>query len=214
MTDKLVIFDWDGTLMDSVARIVDCWQRAAAELELEHLSADTVKGVIGLSVEAAIDTLYPGLDATTADRFKDRYRDWYLNLSEVETPLFSDAESTLVGLQQRGFTLAVATGKGRQGLDRVLDASGLGHYFAATITPTEAASKPDPQMINQLRQRLGVEAQHTYMVGDAGFDLAMANNADVNGIGVSFGAASVEKLLEYRPIKVVDSLTDLLTVLD
>ncbi|USD36357.1 HAD-IA family hydrolase [Ferrimonas sp. SCSIO 43195] len=210
---QMVIFDWDGTLMDSVDRIVDSWQRAATELALRVPDGEEVRSIIGLSIDAAIEALTPELDSQQNQAFQHQYRQWYLQRSQVETPLFDGAEELLHTLKRRGYQLAVATGKGRPGLERVLAQSGLGALFDASRTPTEAASKPNPEMILQLCQQLRCDPAAAVMVGDALFDLEMANRAGAVGVGVSYGASSVAKLQQAAPRAIIHHPMELMDVL-
>ncbi|WP_028108838.1 HAD-IA family hydrolase [Ferrimonas futtsuensis] len=209
----LVIFDWDGTLMDSVDRIVDSWQRACGELSMAVNCAESVRSIIGLSIESAIDTLVPEMDPQRVEPFIQAYRSWYLERSDVPTPLFDGAEALLHELKGQGYRLAVATGKGRPGLERVLDASGLRPLFDASRTPTEAASKPHPEMILQLCGELNCQPGRAMMVGDALFDLEMANRAGAIGVGVSYGAGSVDVLRSASPKGIIHHPMELLELL-
>ncbi|TKB48304.1 HAD family hydrolase [Ferrimonas sediminicola] len=209
----LVIFDWDGTLMDSVDRIVDSWQRACAELSMTVNCAESVRSIIGLSIESAVAALIPDLPPERLEPFVRTYRSWYLERSDVPTPLFDGAEPLLHELKGRGYRLAVATGKGRPGLERVLDASGLRPLFDASRTPTEAASKPHPDMILQLCTELDCQPNRAVMVGDALFDLEMANRAGAIGVGVSYGAGSEDVLRSASPKGIIHHPMELLNLL-
>ena len=153
---QLLIFDWDGTLMDSVARIVSCMQQAARDCQLPVPADAAVRDIIGLSLRVAIPRLFPGLTVEMLDLCIDRYREHYLYLDSTPTPLFPGVAEQLACWHAAGYQLAVATGKARAGLERVLDETGLGHLFAARRGADEALSKPDPLMLQQLLEELDV----------------------------------------------------------
>ena len=207
---KLAIFDWDGTIMDSVARIVESMQGAALRAKLPMPSEQAVKDIIGLSLAPAFEQLFGLLSQEQVDLMVELYREEYLDTKYSDTPVFDDIEQVLETLVQRGYTLAVATGKSRAGLDRLFKASGLGRFFNDSITADEANSKPDAQMIERLMTRLGVEQDVTVMIGDSILDMTMANNAGVKGIGVSYGAHTVEVLAQAKPAAIVAAPIELL----
>ncbi|MCK5383179.1 MAG: HAD-IA family hydrolase, partial [Gammaproteobacteria bacterium] len=161
---KFIVFDWDGTLMDSEAQIVSCIHAAIADLDLEPMSNDTVSNIIGLGLREAIDALVPGRDQQFHQAFVDAYRThWFQSESSV---LFDGVRATLDAVRESNFLLGVATGKARRGLDRVLNDTGLTAYFHATRCADEAPSKPHPQMLLDLMAALDVLPEETIMVGD------------------------------------------------
>ncbi|MGZ9898062.1 HAD-IA family hydrolase [Shewanella gaetbuli] len=204
----LVIFDWDGTLMDSIGSIVACMQSAARDLALNIPSERAIRDLIGLSLPKIMHILF-GSDTQLHEKVVERYRFHYLSANTV-SPLFDGAETLLQQLKDNGYTLAIATGKARPGLERVLNASGMGHYFAATRCADETESKPHPLMINSLLEQFNVPVDRAVMIGDSVHDLNMANNAGVAGIGVSYGANLVEQLHEAKPLAIVDEVSELL----
>jgi phosphoglycolate phosphatase len=155
---RLLIFDWDGTLMDSESRIIDCLASAIRDLELAEHPDCALSNVIGLSLTEAFLNLYPEATAEEVDNLILRYRHYYLQASQVPTPMFPGAVETLHQLRDAGYQLAVATGKGRTGLARVLEYTGLATLFDATRCSDETASKPDPEMVLQLLDELDVPA--------------------------------------------------------
>lgn len=204
----LVIFDWDGTLMDSVAKIVTSLQTTAKELSIEVPSEQAVRDIIGLSMQKVLPILfgnYPHQHAAILAGYKRHY----LTLEAIPSPLFSGIETLLKQLSEAGVLLAIATGKGRGGLERVLAATGIGHYFCATRTADEAQSKPHPEMILSLLSELNIPAHRAVMIGDSVLDLTMANNAGVQSIGVSYGAHSEAQLQPKQPKAVVHCATQL-----
>jgi phosphoglycolate phosphatase len=210
MKYKLVIFDWDGTIMDSVSRIVSCVKSVQRRAQLPLSSEQAIKDIIGLSLDKALLALYPGLSGQQLCRMIEVYREEYIENDVTPTPIFDQLESLLIELKQHGVKMAVATGKGRTGLNRVIAVSGLSHYFCDTVCASEANSKPDPQMINMLINRVGISRSDVVMVGDSTLDMSMARQAGVDAIGVTYGAHTREVLAQHDPIAIVDSAAALL----
>lgn len=207
---RLYIFDWDGTLSDSVGRIVTCLRRAAQDLDLEDLGDGAFSDVIGLGLPQAIARLYPGLDGNEAERFRAGYAAHFIAEDIAPSSLFPKALDVLEELRARGNQIAVATGKSRRGLDRVLAAMGMERFFHATRCADEAASKPDPRMVLEIIEELGAVVEHTVVVGDSEYDMEMARRAGALGIGVSYGVHSPERLARHRPSLIVGCLSELL----
>ncbi len=206
---RLLIFDWDGTLMDSQSHIVASMQAAMADLGLEMLDARTISDIIGLGMREALLALFPERpDAAFFTAFTDRYRQHYFRPDAPQT-LFADAEVTLKTLRQEGYLLAVATGKGRHGLNKVLTETGLGALFDAHRCAEETASKPDPKMVHEILHTLAVAAEDALMIGDSEYDLQMAHNAGIDSIAVTYGVHETERLLRYDPLTCLDRLGDL-----
>ena len=205
---RLIIFDWDGTLMDSETQIVHAMSAAIDELGLQKRSIDQCRNIIGLGLKEAIDALYPGRDEAFRQQFVECYRHhWFSNTQSSE--LFPGARETLHLLKESGFVLAVATGKGRTGLDKVLLATELEAVFSATRCSDEAQSKPHPQMLLEILQELDIEPHQALMVGDTEYDLSMAMGAGVAPIAVSYGVHERERLLEYQPLACLDNISEL-----
>jgi phosphoglycolate phosphatase len=204
-----IVFDWDGTLMDSVGRIVRCLQLARAEIGAGPRSDEEMRDIIGLGVREATLTLYPGADDAFVAAFTQAYRRFYLEIDVTPTPLFEGAEAVLSELAARGYLLGIATGKSRRGLDEALEASGLKRFFDATATADEHPSKPHPAMLEDVLGRLGVNPDDAVMVGDSIFDLEMANNLAVRGIGITHGVHDAQRLQCYRPAALIRSLFEL-----
>jgi len=203
---RLIVFDWDGTLMDSEARIVDAMRRALVETGLEVPPRERLRAVIGLGLMEAVAALLPREDRTTHARVADRYRTHYLAADGVPTPLFPGAREAVETLHRRGHRLAVATGKSRRGLARSLDESGLGGLFQATRCADETCSKPHPRMLLELMEACAVGPEETLMVGDTEFDLEMACRAGVASVGVTWGVHPPERLRRQAPLTILDSL--------
>lgn len=204
----LIVFDWDGTLMDSTAAIVKSIQAAAADLGLPIPDREAAAYVIGLGLREAMESVVPGLDPQYYPRMVERYRHHYL-IKSHELSLFDGVRDMLDELSQRGHFLAVATGKSRMGLNRVLEETRLGGYFHATRCADETFSKPHPAMLNELTHELGQEMERTVMIGDTTHDLLMAANAGASGIAVRYGAHPEEELLLHRPIFTAESVVQL-----
>lgn len=200
----LIVFDWDGTLMDSTAHIVRSLQGACAELGLPVPPRERASHVIGLGLVDAMRYVCPGLEANRYQDMVEAYRHHYLAGDEV-IELFSGVREGLAELKASGVFLAVATGKSRAGLNRALASTGLGEIFDATRTVDECHSKPHPAMLVELTDQLGVENQRTLMVGDTTHDLQMALNASTHSAGVSYGAHPIDQLETCRPLGIFDS---------
>ncbi len=209
---RLLVFDWDGTLMDSEARIVSCMDAAIADLGLAPLPRERVRDIIGLGLREALERLLPGQDETHCAHLVERYRHHYLNGEIPE--LFAGVADTLHRLHARGLLLAVATGKGRHGLDKVLDATGLRHLFAASRCADETFSKPHPRMLLELMEETGVERQQALMIGDTEFDMEMANRAGVGPVAVCCGVHPRERLMAHQPLVCLADITGLPEWLD
>ncbi len=206
---KAVIFDWDGTLMDSEARIVNSIQAAAKVCGLPVLSDYDSKQIIGLSFELAILGLYPNAEQSQVIAMGEAYTQHFLEDCKVPMQAFDGAESLLFNLRQHGLKLAIATGKSRKGLDQVLGECGFGVYFDMTRTPVESASKPNPLMLDQILTELGLSVDEVVMIGDTTFDMEMAQNIGMDRIALSHGVHQMELLAEYNPVAQLDSLQEL-----
>ncbi len=211
-SDKsLMIFDWDGTLMDSIGLIVES-MHIAGEAHGFDTTDDAVKVIIGLSLMKGIDILYPKASDTQKQDIQHSYVAHYVANSHC-TPFFDSIEHMLKTLQQRGKILAVATGKKRQGLDRVLDASNSHHYFAITRSTDESGSKPDPQMLSDILNHTRQHVSDAVFIGDSIYDIQMANALGMMSIAVNYGAASSSTLAEQNPTYQVDSPQELAEIL-
>ena len=206
---RLLVFDWDGTLADSEQRIVAAARAAIATLGLPGRSREQIRGIIGLAMSEAFQTLYPGLVAGEEGRFVACYREHYLASTASPVPLFPGAERALRGLAEERYLLAVATGKGRRGLDRDLAVHGLDALFSTTRCADDAPSKPHPGMLEDIMGELDVAPAETLMIGDTVFDMEMARNAGVPAVAVSSGVHDGHRLLEFDPLALLDSIAEL-----
>ena len=208
---KLLIFDWDGTLADSVGRIVTAMRVAAQRTGRPERDEASIRGIIGLGLPEAILTLYPDMAEPEMVVFRQHYADVYIAMDEQPSPLFAGVADTLEAFRADGYRLAVATGKARRGLDRVLKVHGWERFFDVTRAADETASKPDPLMLNQILAHCDVPPSQALMVGDASFDLLMARNAGIDSVAVSYGAQPVERLLAFEPRLAIDKFPELRT---
>ncbi|SEM70503.1 phosphoglycolate phosphatase [Pseudomonas sp. ok272] len=206
---KLLIFDWDGTLADSVSRIVESMHVASERSGYALCDDLAVKGIIGLGLPEAIRTLYPGIGDAQLVAFRQHYADHYIALDSEPSPLFDGVVETLGAFRAEGYQLAVATGKARRGLDRVLKSHGWESFFDITRAADETASKPHPLMLEQILAHCGVRAGQALMVGDSSFDLQMARNAGMASVAVSYGAQSIEALRMFEPCLSIDHFSQL-----
>jgi phosphoglycolate phosphatase len=203
---KLVIFDWDGTLMDSEGRIVACLQAAQAKAGVAVQPREQIKRIIGLSLRRAIDTLHPEQPAQVCDVIEAEYRVQFLEKNTTESQPFEGVVQVLDYLQAQGVRLAVATGKSRRGLDRVLsqEVTGFGRYFCVTRSGEETASKPDPKMLDEILAVTGVALEEALMVGDSTFDMEMAQRKGMSALAVTYGVHERGELEVFSPVAVCE----------
>ncbi len=211
MSDKkyqLIVFDWDGTVMDSTAVIATSIQSACRDLGLPVPSDEAARHVIGMGLVQALQHAVPEAPEHMYEPLADRYRHYFLS-QDQSIPLFAGAHETIEELHDAGYALAVATGKSRKGLERVLDSSGLRRYFHASRTADETFSKPHPAMLQELMDELGMKPEEVLMVGDTTHDLQMAINAGVDAVGVTHGAHPEEQLSALKPRALLDDFHEL-----
>ncbi len=208
MKYSLIVFDWDGTLLDSAGAIVKAIQSSCQDLDLPVPTDERARHVIGLGLVDAMRYAVPDLLPENYDDMVTRYRHHYLS-SDHELCLFEGVPALLAQLQSAGHALAIATGKSRLGLERALDHSGLRPHFLASRCADECFSKPHPQMLHELMDEFGVDSASTVMIGDTSHDLLMAQQAGVDGVGVTYGAHPVASLLSHSPVVCVNSVAEL-----
>jgi len=204
----LIVFDWDGTLMNSTAAIVKCIQAAAKDLGLPVPSDQAASHVIGLGLAEAMQAVMPDVDPAWHPKMVERYRYHFLT-RDHDLVLFDGVRDMLAELFQEGYFLAVATGKSRVGLNRALNGTGLLSMFHATRCADETFSKPHPAMLQELTRELGQDMRRTVMIGDTTHDLLMASNAGAAGIAVEFGAHPVHQLQACKPVFSAKSVPEL-----
>ena len=205
---ELLVFDWDGTLLDSAGAIVEAIKAACRDLDLPEPSDERARHVIGLGLSDALRYAVPDLPELHYPQMVDRYRHHYLS-KDHDLQLFNGAVELISELDSAGFLLAVATGKSRVGLERALKTSGLGHYFQASRCADECFSKPHPQMLEELMDEFSVPPARTLMIGDTTHDLQMARNAGVAGLAVDYGAHPAEALDALQPLARVHKVDEL-----
>jgi phosphoglycolate phosphatase len=203
----LIIFDWDGTLMNSEAKIVNCFRKAVTDIGIEFPGSQAVRNIIGLGLKEALDSLLPEQDEKTRETVVSRYRDHFLHLDETEMPLFEGVEEGLDKLASQDYLLAIATGKARMGLDRVLSATGLADRFVATRCSDEAISKPHPKMVLDILDQTGISAERVIVVGDTTYDIQMGHRAGTETLAVCYGVHDAGRLMQENPLDCVDSFT-------
>jgi len=203
----LIVFDWDGTIMDSTAVIVMSIQEAARDLGLPVPADSIASHVIGLGLAEALQIAVPQLNKADYPRMVERYvAHWRAH--EDDLVLFAGMRELLDDLRQRDYRLAVATGKSRVGLDRSLRHGDVGHFFDWTRCADETRSKPHPQMLHELMRRFAVAPQRTLMIGDTTHDSQMAVNAGVPALSVTYGAHPRAQLESLEPLDVLDSVAE------
>lgn len=208
MSYRLVVFDWDGTLMDSAAKIVNCFRNAAADVGLPVPAPRQARRIIGLGLPEALEELFPNAGDRQLAEVSRAYRDHFLERDDTATALFPGVVEGLTTLKSESYVLGIATGKARRGLERVLEETGTRDLFAATRCVDEALSKPHPRMLLDILDQTGIGAREALMVGDTTFDMAMAAAAGMHALAVSYGAHPVEPLLAEGPIACVHEFSE------
>ena len=206
---KLLIFDWDGTLMDSETRIVNCLRAACVENGFAAQSDEKLKDVIGLGLKEALMKLQPDENVTVIEKLANTYRQEYLLTNETHSALFPGVENLLTELEEQGYLLAIATGKGREGLDLSLEETQLHGRFHITRCASETLSKPHPRMLEEILHFTGLDAQQALMIGDTEYDMEMAQNANMHALAVSYGVHAIDRLLKHKPVDCLDDITEL-----
>ncbi|WP_148863178.1 HAD family hydrolase [Marinobacter fonticola] len=209
MTPKIVIFDWDGTLIDSVDHIADSLHLAATELGFPALERDAYKDIIGLGIIEALQTLYPGLAMDEIQAIREGYGRYFFSKQTTPQNVFAGISELLAELAGANAQLAVATGKSRRGLARALESSGLGAHFAVTRCADETRSKPDPAMLMEIVEHFGIEPGEAVMIGDTIYDMDMAQRIGMPAIGVEWGVHPRARLEEFAPAAVASDMAAL-----
>lgn len=204
----LLIFDWDGTLSDSAPKIVRCVQQAAESTGFEVLDDDSVRNIIGLGLPEAIKVLYPDLALSERERIREKYVEHFLASDQEPSPFFDGVIEGLHKLRDQHYQMAVATGKSRRGLERVLDKLAMQHFFDGSRCADETESKPSPLMLNELLHEFKKAPSEALMIGDTEYDMGMAERAHVERVAVSYGAHHIDRLKPYKPLLSVDHFTE------
>lgn len=212
---RLLVFDWDGTLMDSIGTIVSCTLKAFEGIEgVAPPPRDKIRESIGMGLAETMQKHFPEWGGRVAERLVDNYRRLWRAEYKDRVALFPGSFETIQELHGAGYLLGVATAKGRAGLERELDATGLRRFFHGTRTVDEAPSKPAPGMLLGLYDELGIRPAETLMIGDTSFDLEMAANARCSSVGVLTGAQNRDHFAPHEPLAVLDSVRELPAWLD
>lgn len=207
----LIIFDWDGTLMDSIGLIVESMHVAARQQDL-HTTDEAIKGIIGLSLQHGIDILFADASHAQKQAIAHDYAEHYIANSS-QTPFFTGIEEMLQQLTAKAKLLAVATGKKRAGLDRVMQGSNSEHYFVCSRCADEAGSKPDPKMLEEILQATHQSVEQAVFIGDSIHDIQMARAIGMTSVAVNYGAANSEALANEYPDYHVDTPEQLVCLL-
>ncbi|HEA50979.1 hypothetical protein LCGC14_0788310 [marine sediment metagenome] len=213
MDVKVVIFDWDGTLVDSVDHIADSLHQAATELGHPALEREAYRDIIGLGMVEALERLYPGISRQEMTRIREGYADYFFRKVTTPQNIFEGMADVVADLRSAGRGCSVATGKSRKGLESALTSSGLGRHFDITRCADETRSKPDPRMLEEILVFYGIEPAEAVMIGDTRYDLEMAQRIGMPSIGVEWGVHKRDVLGGYAPHAIVDSVPDLRGVL-
>ncbi len=204
----LVVFDWDGTLVDSTEHIAASIQAAATDLSLPIPDNRQARYIIGLGLLDAMKYLFPGLESERYGDVTARYSYHFLAGNHLIHP-FAGAVEMLEQLHAAGYVVGIATGKSRRGLDRSLDECGLARFFHITRCADEGFPKPHPGMLQHLMDEVVAPPTRTLMIGDTTHDVSMAHNAGTAAVAVSYGAHEKDALLAARPLACVDSVAEL-----
>jgi len=209
MKPELIIFDWDGTLADTTRPIIRTFQQSFADCGLKAPDADAIRALIGYSLPEIIFRLAPNAGEHLREELAETYAAHYLNPNNHNMKLFDSAVPCLNILKGQGYLLAVATGKGRTGLDHAIGQTGTAHFWAATTCASEQPSKPAPEMVFALCDALGLMPSETLVVGDTTYDLQMAANAKASAVAVATGAHTKAQLAAEPCLAVLDGLAEL-----
>lgn len=204
----LLIFDWDGTLSDSAGKIITCLQEAAISSGFRVCDSEAIRNIIGLGLPEAMSALYPELNKDEHEQIRQAYVSHFLAADQEPSPFFDGVMEGLQQLRDQHYLLAVATGKSRRGLNRVLSNLKLDDFFHGSRCADETSSKPRPQMLTELLDEFSKPAADAYMVGDTEYDMSMAHQLNMPRVAVSYGAHNIERLKQYKPALCVDHFSD------
>lgn len=208
----LVVFDWDGTVMDTTGLIARGMCLAAKTMGFTEPTLALARSTIGLDWQHAIAKAVPECPPERHAEFNRIYREWYIP-NERQVFLFDGMRELIEDLKSEGVLMTVATGKSRIGLDRVLGVTELGRYFVSTQTATECESKPSPDMLERIRIETGIEKERTVMIGDSIFDMVMAGRYGCDAVAMLYGAGLKEDLVQQNPVALCESVSELRTAL-
>ena len=206
---EVLVFDWDGTVIDSIGTIVDCALDTFRELGLHGVEETAIRHTIGLGLKETLDALLPEADLDTARRVREVYYQHWKERHYHRPQAFDGAADTLESLRSAGYRLAVATGKSRRGLELDFERTGLKPLFETTRTADETACKPDPTMLLEILDQLAVPPEQTLMVGDTTYDLRLARNAGVGAVALTSGSQPRHLLETESPLAYLETVSDL-----
>lgn len=206
---KVAIFDWDGTVVDSVEHITDCLHFASTHIGFPALAREQYRNIIGLGLVEALRSLYPQITPDQMQDMRQAYSHHFMSTSASHQRAFQGIPELLRSLKEAGIYCAVATGKSRKGLDLALDASGLSDHFDLTRCADETRSKPDPAMLQEILTEFDLPAHSAVMIGDTSYDMEMAQRISMPAIGVKWGVHPPQTLAAYSPAAIVDSADEL-----
>ena len=204
---KLIVFDWDGTLADSMGHILNSFRAAAIAMNLKPVSDEKIKPLVGLGLRTVIEALYPLIDSNELTSFSMHYQQAYLK--QPKCVLFSGVRNLLTHFKQQGVLMAVATGKGRQGLNKAMEDTCVTDNFLLTRTVNECPFKPDPTMLHEILEVAQLDVTQAIMVGDAVCDMQMATSIGMSAIGVKTGGGTEDELYQAGSSYVIESVLDL-----
>ncbi len=210
---RLLIFDWDGTLSDSLDRIAHCLRLASREIGLPVPSVTAARDIVGLGLYDTMERLFPGIGRDQIHALRDCYARHFVTEDETPCPFYPGVLETLEKLRNNGHLLAVATGKTRKGMDRVLKATALDGFFHSTRTADETAAKPNPKMLRSLLDELSVPVDDALMIGDTEYDMQMAHSIEMPRLAVSYGAHEPHRLLPFQPLACIDSFEKIIKII-
>lgn len=209
---EMYVFDWDGTLMDTTRLITQGYQHASVALGYPKPSEELVLSTIGLNRSDSIALCCCDCPKGRYSEFIQAYMDWYVH-QEKKLDLVPGFRELLTNMHKDGKRLAIATGKSREGMKRVFDATGIASLFESVQTADTNFSKPNPGMLYSIADESGLETQDFVMVGDAVLDMQMASNAGSDSVGMTYGASPKKRLLETASLGVADNVQELAKLL-
>jgi len=207
---QCIVFDWDGTLMDSIQKIVECLQSAAEDVDLPIPTVAAAKDIIGLGLQEAMLAIFGDISEQKVSEIVERYRFYFLEDNQTSQPLYPSVRSGLKILDETGVALCVATGKARRGLDRVMSKENLESLFFYTRCADESRSKPHPQMLLDILNHTALDSERVLMVGDTTYDMEMAAGANIDSVGLTHGVHSKQRLLSSGADQVFSNFDELL----
>ncbi len=211
---KVLIFDWDGTIVDSQAHIIHCMREGIQDAGFVAPDDDAIRHIIGLSLERAVEQLMPACRADEVVQIADNYRRYFFATGADSSDFYAGADTILQQCFDAGYYMAVATGKSRRGLDMVLHAFDLDRLFHITRCADETASKPHPLMLEEILADLDLTPDDALMIGDTTYDMTMAHYARMDSMAVTYGVHSRTDLAATKPTYFLDDIKHLFDVLN